>query len=380
MCQRRLIHTLSALLAVAILGAPARAADGPPPANVRLGVVKTMKVIEQRLVTGQIEPARRSLVAAEGAGRVTVGPGEPGTEVKAGQTVAQIDDALLKIDRDAAEAQVNEAESSIHEMEAALASVERDRKRIAQLLASDVARQKELDDAVDKESMARARLNVTNAVLAQMKAKRDRLNVQLEKTKVIAPFDAFITRKSTEVGQWVAPGDPVVELVETQRVKVKLEVPQFMIAQVPMDRPVEISFDAIDAKRSADVFSIVPDADPKARTFRVLFKLDNADGMLKPGMSASAQLPTGKVIEAMTVPRDAVRTTPTGNIVFAARGGLAIAVPVLIRFGEGDRFVVDAALNDGEQVVIEGNERLFPGQPLKVVGEKAPEAPAESAK
>ena len=61
------------------------------------------------------------------------------------------------------------------------------------------------------------------AALERARGNLQALKIQLDKTRVIAPFDAYITRKSTEVGQWVSPGDPVVELVETVRVKVKLK-------------------------------------------------------------------------------------------------------------------------------------------------------------
>jgi RND family efflux transporter MFP subunit len=344
-------------------------AQGPPPANVRVGEIRKMSVIEKRLVTGQIEPSRRTIVAAEESGRVTVGPPEPGTAVEKGQIVSRIDDALLTVSHQVTEAQVQEAQATVDEMQAELSTATRTRSRIEQLVASDVARQKELEDSRDSESVAQARLALAQAALNRAKGNLQMLEIQLDKTRVIAPFDAYVTRKSTEVGQWLSAGDPVVELVETVRVKVKLDVPQFMIDAVPLDEPVSLRFDAIGAAREAEVFSIVPDGDPKARTFRVLFKLENADGALKPGMSASSQLPTGKTLEALTTPRDAVITTATGSLIYAVRGGVAVAVPVFVRFGQGDRFAIDADLSPGDPVVIEGNERLFPGQPVNVINQ-----------
>ncbi|MEX0742241.1 MAG: hypothetical protein WD079_05535, partial [Phycisphaeraceae bacterium] len=100
---------------------------------------------------------------------------------------------------------------------------------------------------------------------------------------------------------------------------------------------------------------------------------------IKPGMSVRSQLPTGEAMQAMTVPRDAVQTTPSGTVVFVNRNGVAAAVPVRVQFGSGDRFVLDeTSLRDGEQVVVQGNERLAPGQPLRIV-EDAPEDPSGTA-
>ena len=113
--------------------------------------------------------------------------------------------------------------------------------------------------------------------------------------------------------------------------------------------------------------AIVPDADPQARTFRVLFKIPNEDNALKPGMSVTAELPTSTLSNQLTVPKDAVHSTPTGTVVTLNRNNTAAPVPVTVRFSIGDRFVIDGPINHNDQVVIEGNERLAPGQPLNIV-------------
>ncbi|MDH3583672.1 MAG: efflux RND transporter periplasmic adaptor subunit [Phycisphaerae bacterium] len=359
---------------------PAGAGQGPPPANVRVEPVRREQVVQRRLVIGRVEPARRSLLTGEEAGLVVAAPPEPGLAVKRDAVLARVDDKLLKLQAKAAEASVREAEAAVAERRALLELAVRNRKNLQGLFDSNVAKRKELDDAISEESAVQARLALATAVLQRGQAQRDELKERLNKTVIRAPFDAFIVRKQTELGQWLAAGDPVVELVEISRVKVRLDVPQGMIDAVAGDEPITLHIDALRTDRTTKLFSIVPDADPQSRTFDVLLKLDNADGRLKPGMSVSAQVPTGTRVAALTVPRDAVRTTPVGHTVFANRGGRAVAVPVTVRYGVGDRFVVaDGGLREGEQVVVEGNERLFSGQPLKVIPATPPAAASRPA-
>jgi RND family efflux transporter MFP subunit len=350
---------------------------GPPPANVRVAEVRFEEVREMRLITGQVEPARRSVVTSQERGQVTVSPPEPGTAVKQGQVIAQLDDKLLTIERDALAAAVEEAKSNIAEREAQYQLAQRDRSRIEQLVQSNVAREKELEDARDQEAAASARVSLARALVTIAESRLAGINQQIVNMKIVSPFDGFVVRKLTEVGQWIDPGNGVAEVVMISGVKVRLDVPESMAAHIPLDEPLTLEIVGPNLTRNAKVFSIVPDADPQARTFRVLFKIDNADAALMPGHSARAHLPTGLTTQALTVPKDAVQLTPTGTAVYVNRGGVAQQVPVLVRFPTGDRFVVDAMLRSGDQVVIEGNERLFPGQPLNIAS-PTPPAPAAS--
>ncbi|MBI1373467.1 MAG: efflux RND transporter periplasmic adaptor subunit [Phycisphaera sp.] len=340
--------------------------SGPPPANIRVGEALKEKVRVQRLVIGRIEPAKRSTVAAEQAGRVIISPKEPGLPVTEGEVLAKIDDTLLKIARQNAAIMVEQAEAQVADTQAQLSIVRRNRERLEPLVKSNVARLKELEDAQDQEKVYESRRNLSEIQVRQARNSLERIEAQLKKTEVVAPFDSIIVHKLTEAGQWADAGDPIVELVMTKGVKVRLQVPQSMIDQVPMDDPVTLHIDALGEDRPIKVFSIVPDADPQARTFSVLLKVPNADGRLKPGMSISAQLPTHDIVDAITVPKDAVQTTPTGQTVYVVRGGRALAVNVNVLFSHNDRFVIQGAIAEGDQVVTEGNENLRPGQPVNI--------------
>jgi RND family efflux transporter MFP subunit len=349
-----------------------------PPALVRVGEVRRETVQEQRLVTGRVEPSRVSLVAAEESGRVMQAPPDVGLAVEADQVLARLDDTLIRAQRDAAAAALQEAHASMAEAQAEVDLARRVRERYEKLVPTDAASELEYDQAVRDEQVTEARLENIQALLAQRKAQLAELDERLDNMVVRAPFDGFITRKEAEEGQWLSPGQPVVEVVAIDPVDAVIAVPEQMIGALSDGAKVQVQISGAGVERMVAVDRIVPDADRRSRTFPVYIRLDNPTGVIKPGMTAEAELPTGRQVQAITVPRDAVQVTPTGPIVFVNRNGMAQAVNVRLMFSIADRMVIDAPLAAGEQVVVEGNERLTPGmpQPLIVKNGSEPAPPA----
>ncbi len=378
-----LIH-VSALIACLIGPAVAVAQDGegeaggppqpqgPPPALVRVAPVQRQVVREHRQVVGQIAPVRRSLVASEETGHVVQAPPDVGTAVSDNQVLAKIDDELLRIELTSATTAVRRAEADLAEREAELTLARRNARRLKELMANNVAKQKEVDDAADEARAAAARREAARALLDSRRSDVHRIEYRLGKLTIKAPFAASVVSKHTEVGQWLNPGAPVAEVIAINQVDAVLNVPETMLPHLAPEAKFPLHIDALDATREGVVYRLVPEGDRQARTFPALIRLDNPEHTLKPGMTVRAMLPTGREAEALTVPRDAVQMTPTGARVMANRGGAAVPVPVRIRFGIDARFVIDGELREGETVVIEGNERLFPGQPLKLMSAGGP--------
>ena len=340
---------------------------GPPPALVRMGKVQRQQVSKHRLLIGQLRAVRRSLVACEEAGRVIQAPPDPGTAVKAGAVLVKLDDTLLRIQRDMVTNEIEEAEAMVAERVAEVDLAARHRAQLAHLTKRGATTLNEVEDATDQQTAANARLRQAKAIVHHRTTQAEAFRERLTNMQVLSPFEGTVVRKSTEVGQWLSQGQAVAELLETTVVDAVLDVPEYMVRHVAIGRKVDVLVNALGLNREGVVHRVVPDADTSARTFPVMIRLQSREGLLKPGMTVSVNLPTGGTTQALTVPRDAVWATPGGSQVFVNRGGRAAAVPVTVRFGTADRFVVEGAMRDGEEVVVEGNERLMPGQRLKVM-------------
>ncbi len=368
-------------------GGAAPAAPAPPPALVRVGLVKLEEVEQKKMVVGRLEAVRRSIVASEESGRVLIAPPEAGVTVKSGQVVAKLDDTLLKVKRLELDAGLKEAEPMIAERKAELQLAERKMEHVKKLAADMVANRKELDDALDEYAVSVSRFKAAEAAKLTKTAMLAEVDERLAKMTIKAPFDGVIVRKVAEVGQWMGAGDPAMEIISTGIIDAQLDVPESLIARLIEQPEVEVNVDAVKAVRKGKVDRIIPDGNRQSRTFSALARLQDEKNELKPGMSVWAHLASGLRNKRLTVPRDSVQMTPTGPAIFIVRGGLAIMLPVMIAQGAGERFVVDAEIREGEPVVIEGNIRLRTGQAVKIVeggglnpgGEKkaaeSPEAP-----
>jgi RND family efflux transporter MFP subunit len=359
------------LAGVLVLSASAMAQGGPPPQRVRFGEVRQEPVAQMRQVTGELRAARRSMVAAEVPGRVVEQVVDEGDTVKAGDVLARLDTTLAEIDVRRLEAERDAHQARVQERQAMVSQEQRDLERLQDAVRSGGVNASEVEDAQIALSAAKAIVAQASADLASAEAALSWAREQIDKMTVRAPFSGRIVAKGSELGQWVGEGDMVVELVELDVIDAWIDVPERFIGALSSSVTVEIA--ALSESLTSESIVIIDAGDPLARTFPVRIRLQNDSGNLRPAMSVVASIPTGVGAVATTVPKDAVLRDDAGTFVYFDAGGVAAPMRVARRWAFGDRVVVDAArLAPGMRLVIEGNERIFPGQPLIDIDATAP--------
>jgi RND family efflux transporter MFP subunit len=117
---------------------------------------------------------------------------------------------------------------------------------------------------------------------------------------------------------------------------------------------------------SATIEVVLPQGNPVSRTFPVHLKLPNPQYRIKSGMEALATFEVGQKIRAILVPKDAIVPSGQENLVFRVDQGKAFPVPVTISGYFGNEAAITGELEPGQRVVVRGNERLRPGQPVHV--------------
>jgi len=181
-----------------------------------------------------------------------------------------------------------------------------------------------------------------------------------------------VLAKRCEVGGWVADGAPVVDLAESSRLEAWFDAPQELwtaarsIASVleaggRLDGP-PAAVQTVDGIAVVTAgFRIIPEIDPRARTFRVVVDVANDRGELAPGLSLEAFVAQGESRPWTVVPKDALVWQGTSPIVYSIVDGRAMPVPVRVAFPFGDGVALEPGpLAPGATVVVEGNERLMP--------------------
>lgn len=349
-------------------GPPAGMHMGPPPADVRTARAELVELRQRMAVTGRLRELRRAVVAAEVEGKILAVPVQEGDPVIGGETVlAEIDGVWAAQDLKRTQAQVAAAQATLDQSVL-------DLDYLQQLLEAESAKPKEVDDMRAQVASDRASLSAAIAELG-------RVEREVERLVVLAPFDGAVTRKITEVGQWVAPGDDIVEVISLGELDAIADVPEKAIDYIKVGDMAEVVIEPLGQTVRGEVVAINPNGRNSARTFPVKVRLDDQVGRLKSGMSVTIWLPIGDEAEYLTVPHDAVMYGVDGQTVWVGLPGegespmpSAEAVRVKPLFADQGRVAVEPldkadreVLADGAMVVVEGAEMIFPGQSLNDV-------------
>ena len=355
---------------LAVLAPTASAQQGPPPANVVLDEVRSENAEQWREVTGSLRALQRATVAAEVEARVLSVALRAGESVERGGLLAKQDPTLLKLAVDGARAELDARKAAVADAQAGLEKAERDLPRARRLFEADRAVAEQVfDDARTTEARARAGLEVAKAEEQRAAAALAEAREQLDDATIRAPFAGTVVARLAEDGEWLRVGDPVVELVTADRLEAWLDIPERYLQRLhQLNDRVQLRLPALGTVLSAPVTAIVPLADELARTVQVRVAVPETQD-LAPGMSVIGLVPTGQRETTLTVPEDAVLRDDAGEFVYFDGGGRAVVARVETLFAVGDRVAVrSSSLRPGAKVVVEGNQRLFPGQPLNAVG------------
>ena len=236
---------------------------------------------------------------------------------------------------------------------------------------------------IEQIRQAEARLAVAQEEVRRLEDRR-------EKHTIRTPFAGAVSVKRAEVGQWVSAGDPIAEIVQLDPIEIEVAVPEVFITHVRRSAAPEIPvrLDSLpDREFLGMVTRIVPQADVRSRTFPVKITLQNVrteggDFLLKAGMLARATLVIGPSRKALLVSKDALileRDRPTQiRIVEKDPQGLwrVRSTVVQLEIEIESQVQVTGDLQAGQLVIVEGNERVFDGQPVNPAPVEPPASPS----
>lgn len=343
--------------------------QAPPPAPVEIAKAELGELSEEWVFSGEIRSLRSAELALGAGGEVVMLEVREGDRVDAGTL-------LIEIDKRMASARLSAAVSSRRESERELEQARREAER-AKRLGAEVIAQEQIEQEESRADTLEAR---KRRMAAEIRAAR----AQLSDYKLIAPYDGVIAARYVDVGQWVDPGETVLEIVAIDEVEILVDVRPELVAHVQVGgeatlRPaggVGGRSTGEQATAKAEVVGVVPSLNPATRTIRVRLRTNEARPWLLPGAPVDVGFPVrfeaGAASEgqaqAVIVPRDALVLGAVDIRVIEVVDGKATPVQIELRASAGDRaLVVGEGLEPGDAVVTRGNERLRPGQPVRVL-------------
>jgi RND family efflux transporter MFP subunit len=344
-------------------------AQGHGPTRVEVATVVQREVAPTIELVGTLRPRLRTVVSAEVSGLVAELPVDEGDRVTKGQLLCKLRDTPRRFAHAESVARRAELAAVLAERTAELSKARFEDERTARLWEQNRCSGKERHDAQADHAAAQGRLDQARHARESQKAVVDFLADELARTEIRAPCDGYVVAKYSEIGSWVREGGGIVSLVDLSTVRVRLPVPENMIAFAELGADARVSIEALGRVYTGKISRIIPYADERARTFPVEVDIANPTGALKAGMFARGAMPSGPRAERLIVPKDAVVIRGSTSMVFVIRkaesGQMAIPVPVEIISELLDMVAVRAeGLVAGDQVVVRGNESMFGPRPV----------------
>jgi membrane fusion protein (multidrug efflux system) len=307
--------------------------------NVAVQVLSAREVEDALYVTGYVEAWEDVTLSAETRGKIEWQGIEEGDGVTEGQELFRVNTTTVQ--------------ATIDQAKAEFTSSERELARMEKLRENGISSPQEFDKAIMMRDMANARLRLAE--------------IQLDQSVVSAPFDAIVDTLEKEAGEFVDSGTALVRLVQVDRVKIVVGLPEREVAHFATGDNMDLIVDAIPGRRfSGRIHRIATSADLVTRTFLAEVEVDNADGALRPGMVARAKLVRSVLADAITIPLFSVMTREDGRYVYVELEGVAHERIVEVGFVQGNSIHISGGLADGDRLVVAGQRDLRDGARVNV--------------
>jgi RND family efflux transporter MFP subunit len=336
------VGVVAAAVAVLLGGAGCHSKEERAVAPVELPVARVSVVpvdarpfasVEE--VVGTIRARRRTVLEAKVSGRIVSLESRLGHAVKAGETLVQLD--------------ASELVARVEQARVVLEQATRERDRFQGLLAQRTVSPQEFETVESRWKVAKAGLSEAETLLGYL--------------KVVAPFDAVVSRKLAEVGDLATPGRPLLELEVPGELRLEADVGEALIDRIRVGQVLTVRT-GTDNRLQGTVAEIAPAADAGTRTF--LVKVDLPVGTaVRSGAFGRLGVPLSETL-VMRVPPSAVLRRGQLEYVMVENSGKAQLR--LVRTGRvlGDGVELISGVENGERVVVTGLRELVEGQRLEV--------------
>jgi membrane fusion protein, multidrug efflux system len=335
-------------------GAAGSGAQGGP-ATVEVGKVEVMTLHDDAQAVGSLRSRQGVMLRPEVSGRISKLGFVDGQRVRSGQLLVQLDDTL----------QQAQLKQSLAQASIARTNLQRNRDLVAQGFVSQ--------SVVDQTA---AVLEVAEAQVAVARA-------QLGRMRIVAPFDGIAGIRLVSVGDFVKDGADLVNVEDVGSMLVDFRLPERLSSRLKIGQPVVVTLDGVPGRSFAGhVEAVDAQVDADGRSLLVRARLDNRDGVLRPGMFARTRIVFAVRDKALVVPEEAlvpqggkqylvkVIDTANGKVTQRLEAKLGLRVPGKAEILEG--------LSPNDVVVTAGQSKVMraDGLPIRVVDIGAPPARA----
>jgi len=302
-------------------------------------IVQPDDSILQRRFNAVIAAPNTIKISNQIAGMIMHLPYREGTRVKKGDVLVQLDDSLTKA----------EHQKAIASLEKAKLDYQRTKKLVPSKLASD-----------EELSAAQTNLKLAKAELTLKK-------IQLDRSRISAPFDGVISQRLFEPGDTVKANTHLLSLVDTSNFVIKSAVPESFLGFIKKDQAVQILIPAFKQQLTANIQTIFPTVDPKTQQISIEARFSQQEPSLYPGMFA--ELVIDQIInDAILIPVNAVQYDTEGSWVYSINAkGKSARTRITTGQNINNTILVTSGLKAGDKIITKGFVGLRIGKKVKAV-------------
>jgi membrane fusion protein, multidrug efflux system len=331
-------------------------ADQQAAVPVEVALVERRDIADNLETTGTLEAEEEVDIVARTVGPIVRLETEEGRFVRAGDLLARIDPRELQAQLAVSKVAVEEARANF--------------ERAQSSFESGIVSQEVYDQ--------------TRARFLSAQAQIESIELQLSYTDIRAPFDGLIIERAVKFAEFVTNGARLFRISDFDPLLCNVQIPEKDLSRLALGQRATLRVDSYRGRRfEARVLRINPVIDAATGTFKVTLSVAG-EGLLRPGMFASVYLQTAVHENALVIPKRALVLESIGDSVYVAQGEQAARREVRLGYEEADHVEVLAGLEEGERIVVVGQDELSDGTPIQVLtaglaGPAPAPAPAEGA-
>lgn len=304
---------------------------------VSVEIVKPVDLTQTFILPAGLEAWEDLIISAEIDGPVNNVRFEEGQRVQKGDVLLEIDPETIK--------------RSLARDEENYSVLKRKLKRYRELEQEGLVSQQELDELVNSVTAAEMALKTTR--------------LQLEKCYPKAPISGIVDFHYVSRGEYVDPGKPLIRLVQVDRLKAIVALPEKDVPFLQVGQKVKIIPANINQQQADSMIGTIEhiafSADEATRTYRTKISVDNSAGLLRSGMIVRARFVRRQFHQVIAAPLYSVLERDGENLVFVAENNIAKKINVKTGPSVGQRILIESGLNEGQRLIVKGQQLLIDG-------------------
>ncbi len=327
-----------------------------PPAKVRITQVTEQAAQQTTEFVGTVYFDKTSNVSTEVSGMAERIYFREGGRVKKG-------DLLVRLNTDFLEKDLALEKTALQRLNIRIEQKQKNLKRFETLFKQEAASETDYEDFLfSYRELIREKQS--------LQIKIDRIELEIAKSVIRAPFDGLILQKQADRGTWIQRGATICQIAAMDDVFIQLPVAEKLLKHVSDGDRIELVINAFNRSLTGTVEGIRPIADEKTKNVFLKIRLPEMDTVFK-NMSATVHMPVSEKRNLRMIPRDALVKFQGKDFAYTVKDRKAKILPLNIVTITGKFIGVDNPyIQAGMPVVVEGNERLKPDQPVEIIGEK----------